>query len=378
MASRGLNIAAHFCRIAAGLVFAFSGFVKAVDPWGTALKVNEYLSIYGLEALIPYSMIFSIWLCGAELMMGLMLTFKVRTRLISIFALVSMIFFTILTFLSATWIPVEDCGCFGDALKLSPWETFFKNLVILPMVAIVWYRYRRHRILEFTRVEILLTCLFFSIAMGVGAYCYYNLPMIDFLPYKKGANIYEMIEAQHDTGSEEMAVEEYVLVYRNKRTGKLREFSIDDKEWQNEDKWEWVETRVDNESNVVQTLVSEFSISDPEGNVTKEILTRKGNVYLLCVTDPAKLNKRCKERMRKVVELAEAQGGYAICLTPKPLRSATYYDFGNGAEVRCYNIDATVMKTMLRATNGMVVLKDGIIEDKLNCRNIDPEVEYFK
>ena len=84
------------------------------------------------------------------------------------------------------------------------------------------------------------------------------------------------------------------------------------------------------------------------------------------------------ERMRKVVELAEVQGGYAICLTPKPLRSATYYDFGNGAEVRCYNIDATGMKTMLRATNGMVVLKDGIIEDKLNCRNIDPEAEYFK
>lgn len=371
MASRRLNIAAHLCRVIVGLTFVFSGFVKTIDPWGTALKVNEYLSIYGIEELTPYSMIFSIWLCGAELMMGLMLTFKVRTRLVSIFALGSMIFFTILTFLSATWIPVEDCGCFGDAIKLSPWETFFKNLIMLPMVAIVWYRYRRHRILEFKKIEVVLAVAFFSIAMGLGAYSYYHLPIIDFLPYKKGANIYEMIEAQHDTGSEEMAGEEYVLVYKNKRTGKLREFSIDDTEWQNEEKWEWVETRVDNETNVIQTLVSEFSISDPEGDVTKEVLTREGYVYLLCVTNPSKLNNYCKKRMRRVVEYADKNGGYVICITPNPLRSASYYDFGDGAEVRCYNIDATVMKTLLRATNGMVVLKDGVIENKYNCSSID-------
>ena len=228
MASKGLKLASNICRILVGVCFIFSGFVKAVDPWGTALKVNEYLSIYGIEWLSPISMIFSIWLCGAELMMGLMLLFRVRTRLISIFALVSMSFFTLLTFLSATWIPVEDCGCFGDALKLSPWETFFKNLIIMPMVFIIWYRYRHEKILVFKRIEIALTLLFCTFAMGVGTYCYFRLPLIDFLPYKEGANIYEMIQAQHDTGSEEMSEEEYVLVYRNKRTGKLREFSIED------------------------------------------------------------------------------------------------------------------------------------------------------
>ena len=82
MPSRRLKIIANICRIIAGAVFAFSGFVKAVDPWGTALKVNEYLSIYGFEELQPASMIFSIWLCGAEFMMGLMLIFRVRRRLI--------------------------------------------------------------------------------------------------------------------------------------------------------------------------------------------------------------------------------------------------------------------------------------------------------
>ena len=371
MPSTRLKIIANICRIFAGVVFAFSGFVKAVDPWGTALKVNEYLSIYGFEELQPASMIFSIWLCGAELMMGLMLIFRVRTRLISIFALLSMTFFTILTFLSATWIPVEDCGCFGDALKLSPWETFFKNLAILPMVIVVWYRYRHQRILDFSKLEVALTCLFCTIAMGVGTYCYFNLPLIDFLPYKEGANIYEMIEAQHDTGSEDMSEEEYVLVYRNRKTGKLCEFSIDDTEWQDEKKWEWVETRVDNETSPIQTLVSEFTISDPEGNVTREILTRKGRVYLMCVTNLSKISGDCRRRMRSVVEQAEADGGLAVCITPQPLRDVTYYSFDGSENVRCYNIDATVLKTLLRAENGLVVLEDGVIAGKYNCRNID-------
>lgn len=370
---RSLKIASLVCRILVGVTFVFSGFVKAIDPWGTALKVNEYLSIYSLESLLPCSMIFSIWLCGAELMMGLMLIFRVRTRLISIFALVSMIFFTVLTFLSATWIPVEDCGCFGDALKLSPWETFLKNLIILPMVVVVWYRHRKQRILDFKRWELALTVVFCIFAMGVGTYCYYNLPLIDFLPYKKGANIYRMITSQHDTGEEEMAVEEYVLVYKNRRTGKLREFSIDDKEWQNEAKWEWVETRVDNEASAIHTLVSEFSISDAEGNDTHDILRREGYVYMICVTTFDKISPSCEERLRRVVERAEAENATVICLTPQPLdtENVVYHSFDGSAEVRCYNIDATVMKTMLRANTGLVVLKDGVIEEKYNCRNID-------
>ena len=92
---------------------------------------------------------------------------------------------------------------------------------------------------------------------------------------------------------------------------------------------------------------------------------------MLCVTNFSKLNKNCKERMLEVVKYAEQHNGYVVCLTPQHLSSATYYDFGEGHEVRCYNIDATVMKTMLRATNGMVVLKDGVIDGKYNCRSID-------
>lgn len=97
-----------------------------------------------------------------------------------------MLFFTLLTLLSATVIPVEDCGCFGEALKLSPWETFVKNVVLLPMAFVVWWRYRPDRIFAFKPVEIVLTCTFFCLSMYLGYYCYVHLPLIDFLPYKVG------------------------------------------------------------------------------------------------------------------------------------------------------------------------------------------------
>ena len=371
MRGKRLKLLSTISRVIVGVLFVFSGFVKVIDPWGTALKVNEYLSIYGLEWFSPMSMSFSIWLCGAEMMMGLMLLSRVRIRLVSIFALVSISFFTVLTFLSATWIPVEDCGCFGDALRLTPWETFFKNLVTLPLVIIIWYRYRPDKIFVFKPIEVMLTCLFFAIPMGIGAYCYYHKPLIDFLPYKEGAHLYEMIQSQHDTGSEAMDEEEYVLVYRNRRTGKLREFSIDDKEWQNDKKWEWVETRVDNEASPIQTLVSEFSISDAEGDATEPILTRKGKVYMICITTFDKVSNRCAERLRRVVELAASEDALVVCLTPQPLKYVTWHSFADSEQVRCYNIDATVMKTMLRAENGLVVLEDGVIAGKYNCRSID-------
>ena len=143
--NRIFKLFAHVCRLVLACTFIFSGFTKVIDPWGTSLKVNEYLSIYGLEHAALFrgkilrsaaSMAFSIWLCGAELMMGCMLLFKVRIRLISIFALLSMSFFTVLTLLSATLIPVEDCGCFGEAVKLTPWQTFFKNLLLLPLALV--------------------------------------------------------------------------------------------------------------------------------------------------------------------------------------------------------------------------------------------------
>ena len=364
---RIFKLLAHCCRTILAATFILSGLTKLIDPWGTAMKVNEYLSIYGLEFLSPASMTFSIWLCGAELMMGCMLLFKVRIRLISIFALISMTFFTLLTLLSATVIPVEDCGCFGEVLKLSPWKTFFKNLALLPMAFVVWWRYRPDRIFAFKPLEILLTCTFFAGSMYLGYYCYIHLPLIDFLPYKVGVDIRE---AMHASGAEP-AETETVLVYRNLETGRLEEFSLDDTEWQDTLKWEWVDTRTTSELPSIRPLVSEFALRDAGGDATEEILATPGRLYMLCVTSFDRLPRGCSRRMARLVVRAAEEGARVVCLTPQPLYEETWYDFGTG-EVHCYNIDASTMKTMLRAANGVVVLDDGTITAKRNCRDIRP------
>ena len=360
------NIITEICRLILALTFVFSGFVKAVDPWGTALKVDEYLSIYGIEELSRWSMVFSIWLCGAELMMGLMLLFRVRIRLISIFALASMTFFTLLTFLSATWIPVEDCGCFGDAVKLSPWQTFAKNAVLLPMAWVVWRHYRPDRIFAFRRIEVVLTVLFFCIAMGVGTYCYRHLPLLDFLPYRVGVNIAEAMERE---AAAPAPIPETVLVYRNKTTGRTRKFSLDDKEWHDAAKWEWVDTYTVDAESAMQPTVAEFAVRDAEGDATQELLHRCGRLYMFCTEDVETMDGRCRERIARAVAHAEAEGALCVVLTSRPLHDVTYYEFG-GREVRAYNVDASTLKTMLRAHNGLVVLDDGTITAKMNCRDI--------
>lgn len=369
LSQRARSLITGVCRLVLAVVFIVSGFTKVIDPWGTSIKINEYLTIYGFDYLIPASMVFSIWLCGAEMMMGCMLLCKVRIRLVSIFALASMLFFTILTFLSATFIPVEDCGCFGEAIKLSPWETFFKNLALLPMAAVVWAYYRNDKILAFRRSEVALTVFFFLLTMGLGFYCYCHLPLIDFLPYKIGVNIREEMHASSAAGPEGEL--QTVLVYRNRMTGEEREFALDDTEWQDDTVWEWVDTKILGEVPEMNPMIEEFALRNGAEDVTDRVLATPGRLYLICVTRFDCIGRRCEDRLERLVERALQEGAHVVCITPEPLQGNGIHSFGKSTPVPCYNIDGSTLKTMLRAHTGIVVLDDGVIADKRNCRDID-------
>lgn len=369
LSQRARSLITRVCRLVLAVVFIVSGFTKVIDPWGTSIKINEYLTIYGFDYLIPASMVFSIWLCGAEMMMGCMLLCKVRIRLVSIFALASMLFFTILTFLSATFIPVEDCGCFGEAIKLSPWETFFKNLALLPMAAVVWAYYRNDKILAFRRSEVALTIFFFLLTMGLGFYCYCHLPLIDFLPYKIGVNIREEMHASSAAGPEGEL--QTVLVYRNRMTGEEREFALDDTEWQDDTVWEWVDTKILGEVPEMNPMIEEFALRNGAEDVTDRVLATPGRLYLICVTRFDRIGRRCEDRLERLVERALQEGAHVVCITPEPLQGNGIHSFGKSTPVPCYNIDGSTLKTMLRAHTGIVVLDDGVIADKRNCRDID-------
>ncbi len=349
-----------FCVII-GLTFIFSGFVKAVDPWGTAIKFNEYFMVYGVDFMLPLTRILAIWLCGAELMMGCMILCRVRLRLISIFALVSMIIFTTVTALSISVFPVEDCGCFGDAFYLTPWQTLIKNLILLPMVFTIWWRYRPDRILVYKPREVTLATIFCVVTMSFSAYNYFHLPLIDFLPYKVGVDL--LSEVSSTTSAEESSV---VMIYRNLSSGELREFSIEDTEWQDDQVWEWVETRTDAPKRTLRNSAADFYLTSFEGdNVTVELLSRGGTLNLVAITSQEKMSERCARRVEEFIASAKAAGEQTIVVTPQSLAS-DHLTIGEQS-VEGYHIDATTFKSMMRASVGVVRLHDGVIFSKRSC-----------
>lgn len=341
------------CRIIFAITFIVSGFLKAIDPWGTILILENYLVAYNVALPEWLTLVASLLICGVELAVGLLLLLKVQTRLSSFVALVTMLFFTILTLLSATIVPVEDCGCFGEAINLTPWQTFAKNMALLPMALCLWYRHRAEKLFDGSPRKVVALGTTLILSFGLGLYCYRHLPLIDFLPYKVGVNIAEQMRNELTQSS----IEKVVLVYRNRTTGELRYFSVEDTEWQNDALWEWVDTRTESVDNGHTATILEFQIADEEGNdVTTEILALPKVYLLLC--ESADIDAAVAAKFRAVETYAAQNGGEVIYVTAdRPLP-------------KWYTMDAKTMKTLLRARCGMVVLEQGTITAKYNYRDI--------
>lgn len=353
---------ATICRVLLGVTFIFSGFVKAVDPWGTGIKVGEYLAAFEMEWIYGWRFAISIWMNGAELMMGLMLLFKIRLRLVSIFASAAMLFFTVLTLALAIWNPVEDCGCFGEAIKLTNWETFIKNLILLPMAFFVLWSARKMPIMPAWRDGAFML-LFGSIAFGIGIYSYYHLPIIDFLPYKIGTNLPEAMSRPSKNDVETR------VIYRDRQTGKEKEFLLSDTTWYDDTRWEFVDTRTVAIRNSVHPSVRDFAIFDHGDFITREVLEDPGVVYMVCAAELSDIKRRCEKKLAMAVSQAERRGYRVMCLTAESLNIYPGIMLGD-TYVDCYNMDSSTIKTMLRSKVGVVVLKGGTIIDKVSCRDM--------
>ena len=345
------------CRFIFAATFIVSGFLKSMDPWGTILAMESYLAAYNLAAPEWLVEVGAIALGAAELILGCMLLFNAYIRITTVVSMVVMLFFTILTLLSATIIPVEDCGCFGDFIKLTPWQTFAKNAVLLPMTICFWYHYRKEQPFESWKRDFILMLVFSAGAIGLGVYSYFHLPIFDNTPYKKGVNIAEEITIHTNA---KPAEEEVVLVYRNRETDELHEFSVDDTTWQNDSLWVWVETRV-NDANIEAPILLEFYVSDSEGDKTKELLA-KSKLYMLFM-DSSECEPEVKAAFAKVEQYVDTNGGEVVYITPEELSTLELTR-------PCYNMDPKTMKTILRAEYGLVILENGVITDKFNYRDI--------
>ena len=232
-----------FSRIFLGLVFIFSGFVKGIDPLGTTYRIEDYFIAYGTEWALPFVLFLSIFLCTLEFVLGVTLVFNIKLKQISWILFLMMAFFTILTLYDAIYNPVPDCGCFGDAIKLSNWATFYKNVFLMVFVLIVFINRKKIKspLSGFYGYSIILiaTILFswFSV------YSYNHLPSIDFRGWKVGK----------DMEPENNAVEKVYLTYKNKKTDEVKEYLSPDYPWNDSvwmSEWEFVDQRIDDSETV--------------------------------------------------------------------------------------------------------------------------------
>src|SRR5690606_10672987 len=186
---------ALIARIIVGVLFIFSGLIKINDPVGTAIKLEEYFEVFAHDispiflSLVPAALFLSIFLSAAEIVLGVALLIRWKLKEVLWLLLAMIVFFTFLTFFSAYFNKVTDCGCFGDAIKLTPWESFTKDIVLLVMIVWLLINKRYLQPLVQPKVGAVVTALTALISVGIGWYAYEHLPYVDFRAYKIGNNI---------------------------------------------------------------------------------------------------------------------------------------------------------------------------------------------
>lgn len=345
-------------------LFLFSGFVKSVDPMGSAIKFTEYFQAFGLGFLTPAAYPLAIALSGTELLLGLCLALGLRVRAASRLVFFFMAFFTALTLVIALTDPVSDCGCFGEAVKLSNWGTFYKNLVFLALAVFVWLHYRAFNPFQKARGDYFILVLLAAFCYGLGIYSAYSLPMVDFLPYKVGVNIPQAMSVPEDAPRDEY---ETVLVYRDRATGREREFSVEDTTWYDQDKWEYVDTRTELVKKGYRPPIADFRLFGRSGDVTRQVLSDTSYTFVLATQDIDRVPPGRIGDIAGTLMYVLRHRYRLVCITPRPVETAErFFEDRFRISIPCYNVDETTLKSMMRAQTGVLILKGGTIVAKWN------------
>lgn len=351
-------------RLLSGLVFVFSGFVKAIDPMGSAIKFEEYFMAFHMEFLEFAALPLAILLSSAELMIGLNLLARVRIRFTAWLLLIFMLFFTILTFVLALSNPVSDCGCFGDAVKLTNWQTFFKNLILFVPVSIVFIFRKKYSLISSTFTEWYLASVNFIIPVLLSIFCLIHEPLLDFRPYKPGTHLPSAMVLPPDAPVDRY---ESILVYE--KDGVRQEFNENNFPWQ-DTTWKWVETKQKLIFKGEEPPVHDFSITTLAGeDITDSILSESEDVFLIIAPDLAKSSQAGMDKMKAITHAAAAQNIRTYCLTSSATSEIETFISEFNPPFEFCTTDETTLKTIVRANPGLMTLRSGIITGKWNFRD---------
>lgn len=357
------------CRFVLAIVFTFSGFVKAIDPLGTQYKIQDYIEAFGLTAIIPsfLPLLGSILLGALEFTLGIYLFFGIRRRLSTALILAVMLFMTPFTLYLAIADPVSDCGCFGDALILTNWETFWKNVVLL-IAAVSVFMWGNH-IIRFVSEKsqwliVLYTIIFI---LSVSLYCLRYLPVLDFRPYKIGASIPEGMVIPE--GAKRTVYESRFILEKD---GVKQEFTLENYP---DSTWTYVDTKTILKEKGYEPPIHDFSIMRLEDgeDITDQVLENPGYTFLLIAHRIEEASDSNIDLINEIYDYS-VENGYAFyCLTSSPEEWIEQWKDKTGAEYPFCLTDDITLKTINRSNPGLVLLKNGTVINKWSHSNLPDE-----
>ncbi len=343
-----------------GAIFIYSGLMKGIDPIGTEYRVEDYFIAFGMDWARPGSLVLSVILNTSEFLLGILLLFNVKIKITSWLVLLMMGFFTIVTINDALYNPVPDCGCFGDALVISNWQTFYKNLVIDAMLLIVFFT--RNRIsgwfsqgIEWSIVGLFMIGFTWFQIDNIN-----HLPITDFRAWKVGNKMTH----------ENPLPKKYYLTFKNIETGETKEYISPDYPY-NDSAWmannEFVDQRVIDPNPVLHDL----SIEDADGNnYTADIIENPGLQFILVAVDLEKVSLNSVETIRDFINSCNSVGYSIVALTSSLPEQTEVFKTDQQFNIDFYFADDISLKTMIRSNPGLVLLKNGVVMGKWHYNDI--------
>lgn len=364
----------NLLRAIVGLLFIFSGLIKANDPLGFGYKLQEYFEVFHVAFLNDYATVFAIFLCTIEIVLGALLLLGIRSRNVASGLLLTIIFFTFLTFYSAFFEVVTSCGCFGDAIPLTPWQSFSKDIVLLLMILYIYKgRNQVMPLISSEKVQNWILGFIVLISLGFGLYTYNFLPVLDFLPYKIGNNIPSLMIMPPGA-----AQDEYQITYtlKNKASGEAK--SLTDKEYLSSGIWKdksW-EITGDPESKLIkkgfEVKIKDLKITDSQGtDYNAEILENPYYNLVIVAYDLSKTDLPGIGNLNAIaINAAENFNIRTVFLTSNSVQDAEAFSKKNKLVMEIFYADAIPLKSMVRANPGVLLLKNGTVINKWHYHNL--------
>jgi uncharacterized membrane protein YphA (DoxX/SURF4 family) len=379
------NALVWICRLLVGLLFIFSGLIKANDPLGFSYKLIEYFEVFHITFLNGLAVGIAMLLCALEMILGFALLIGYRAKATVWGLLLLIIFFAFLTFYSAYFDVVRTCGCFGDAIPLTPWESFGKDMILLLLTLVLFFNVSKIKALFGNGAGNIAVGIATVLSIGVSIYTYNFLPVMDFLPYKIGNNILDEMKIPPGAKPDEY---EQTYELKNKATGAKK--TMTDKEYMKTGIWK------DNNWEVVgnptsrlvkkgfSPKIADLAINDAQGNdYTQELLSNPFYNLVIVAYDLDATNIDAMAKLNALaLSLTENYNVRTVLLTSNSNADAEKFTKDHKLFTEIFFADGVPLKSMVRANPGVLLLKGGTVINKWHYHTMPTynqlEKQYFQ